>query len=69
MCTIICIIWLKVDEDGQFHAISVIHRGHILHYPIVRKHFYQIQGYSFSCIRVRKIPSYLRIFLLLICLR
>ena len=31
--------WLKVDEDEQFHAISVIHRAHILHYPIVRKHF------------------------------
>ena len=31
--------WLKVDEDEQFHAINVIHRGHILHYPIVRKHF------------------------------
>ena len=47
MCTaIISIIWLKVDEDEQFHATNVIHRGHILHYPIIREHFQQIQGYS-----------------------
>ena len=39
MYTIICIIWLKVDEGEPFHAISVIHRGHILRCPIVRKHF------------------------------
>ena len=38
MCTIICIIWLKVDENEQFHPINVIHRGHILGYVRCKTH-------------------------------